>query len=83
MRQAALHITMGYPRKALEELECLQKLAPGQPRAYFLLGQAHGMLGPRDRSEALKNYTIALSLEPWVSSFRQEVFSKAGSADYL
>jgi len=51
---------------ALDELEQLRDMAPDESNVHFMLGRVYKQLG--NKSEALRHYTIAMNLDPKVSS---------------
>jgi anaphase-promoting complex subunit 3 len=68
MQRAGIYLYAGQPGAALEDLRAVALIAPDEPRVHLLLGQAYAMQG-EDKAAALKSYTTALSLAPWVSSY--------------
>lgn len=67
MQTASIFLRMGQPAEALKHLQWVENAVPDEAQVHLMLGRAYAMLGEDKRSAALKSYTIALSLAPWVS----------------
>lgn len=52
------------PKEALRELEILKDIAPDEANVHFMLGRLYKMM--RDRTAAIRHFTIALNLDPKV-----------------
>ena len=59
------------PEKALVELKILKDITPDEANVHFLLAEVYKAL--KQKSGAIKHYTIALNLDPKVS--REEIFA--------
>jgi len=57
---------------ALDELKQLRDMAPDESNVHFMLGRVYKQLG--NKSEALRHYTIAMNLDPKVSSKISTIF---------
>lgn len=66
LKRARVLATLKQPQAALEELMLLKALAPDEANVFFMLGMVHKML--KQKSEAIRNWTIAGNLDPKVSS---------------
>lgn len=64
-KKARVLLVMGDLRAAQKELLILKDLAPDEARVHFLLGKLYKTLG--DKSQAVRHFTTALSLDPKVS----------------
>ncbi|KAL8808105.1 MAG: hypothetical protein Q9223_001756 [Gallowayella weberi] len=62
LRRARLLTKLKEPQAALEQLKLLKAMAPDESNVFFLLGQVYKML--RQKSEAIRNWTIAGNLDP-------------------
>lgn len=62
LQRAKINIQAGYPNIALEDLEKAVKKCPKGFEAWFLLGQAHGMMGNSSASE--KCFLKAVACQP-------------------
>jgi len=65
-RSAKVLLSMQRFDAALDELKQLQDMAPDESNVHFMLGRVYKQLG--NKSEALRHYTIAMNLDPKVSS---------------
>ena len=65
-RKARALLAIGQLQAAQEELMILKDLAPDEAPVHFLLGKLYKTLN--DKSSAVRHFTIALSLDPKVSS---------------
>ena len=63
-KRARVLANLGQPQLALEELMMLKTIAPDEANVFFLLGKVHLML--KQKSEAVRNWTIAGNLDPKV-----------------
>lgn len=64
-KRARVLATLDQPQAALEDLKVLKTIAPDEANVFYLLGKVHLML--KQRSEAVRNWTIAGNLDPKVS----------------
>lgn len=72
-RKARALINLKMYTEALNEFDILGDLAPDEASVYFLLGQLHKVL--QNRELAVKNFTIALNLDPKGSHLIKEALS--------
>lgn len=63
-KRARVLVNLNQPQQALEELEALKNIIPDEPNVWFLLGRVSLML--KNKSEAVKYWTIAGNLDPKV-----------------
>ncbi|KAF7551121.1 hypothetical protein G7Z17_g5266 [Cylindrodendrum hubeiense] len=68
MQAASIHLRLGQPAKALQDLHLVEQFAPDESQVHFFLGEAYAMSGEGNRHLALKHYTTAQSLAPWNSA---------------
>lgn len=68
-KRARVLANLGQAQQALEELKMLKTIAPDEANVFFLLGKVHLML--KEKSEAVRNWTIAGNLDPKVR--REEI----------
>jgi tetratricopeptide (TPR) repeat protein len=59
---ARLHLAQGENKKAVEDLERMQKIYPNSPQVYFHLGQAY--VADRDAKKAIVSLNRAIVLDP-------------------
>lgn len=64
-KRARVLANLDQPQAALEDLKVLKTIAPDEANVFYLLGKVHLML--KQRSEAVRNWTIAGNLDPKVS----------------
>ena len=64
-KKAQMLAMLQEPHKALVELRVVKDIQPDEPRVHFWLGRVYKML--RQKSDAIKHFTIALNLDPKVS----------------
>ncbi|KAI4132782.1 MAG: hypothetical protein LQ338_000486 [Usnochroma carphineum] len=64
-KRARVLANLEQPQAALEELKLLKTIAPDEANVFYLLGKVHLML--KQKSEAVRNWTIAGNLDPKVS----------------
>lgn len=57
---------MNCPREALAELKELVNMVPDESNVHFMLGRVYKIL--HDKSNAVKCFTIAMNLDPKVST---------------
>ncbi|KAF2201174.1 TPR-like protein [Delitschia confertaspora ATCC 74209] len=69
-RKAQSHLKLHNPTEALKELKILKDLAPDDANVHFLLGRTYKRL--RDRTNAIRHFTIALNLDPKASQYIKE-----------
>ncbi|KAL8689590.1 MAG: hypothetical protein Q9224_004607 [Gallowayella concinna] len=62
LKRARVLANLKQPQAALEELKLLKAIAPDEANVFFMLGQVYKML--RQKSEAIRNWTIAGNLDP-------------------
>lgn len=65
LKKAKMLAMLQEPHKALVELRAVKDIQPDEPNVHFWLGKVYKML--RQKSDAIKHFTIALSLDPKVS----------------
>lgn len=63
-KKARVLMNLRQPKEALRELEILKDIAPDEANVHFMLGRLYKMM--RDRTGAIRHYTIALNLDPKV-----------------
>lgn len=61
-RKAQIHLKIGSPEEALQELMFLKDAAPDDANVHFLLARAFKKL--KNRTDAVRHFTIALNLDP-------------------
>ncbi|KAL8928763.1 MAG: hypothetical protein Q9208_001541 [Pyrenodesmia sp. 3 TL-2023] len=61
-KRARVLASLDQPQAALEDLKVLKTIAPDEANVFYLLGKVHLML--KQRSEAVRNWTIAGNLDP-------------------
>ncbi|CAO1603253.1 MAG: hypothetical protein LQ349_005993 [Xanthoria aureola] len=66
LKRARVLAQLHHPQAALEELKLLKAIAPDEANVFFLLGSVHKML--KQKSEAIRNWTIAGNLDPKAQS---------------
>jgi len=71
-KKARALMALGELQNAKDELIILQRIAPDEAMVHFLLGKLYKTL--RNKSEAVKSFTIALNLDPKVCSSASHVF---------
>lgn len=64
-KKARALMSLRHPREALAELLILKDMAPDEANVHFMLGRLYKML--RDKTSAIRHFTIALNLDPKVS----------------
>ncbi len=64
LKRARVLANLKQPQAALEELKLLKAIAPDEANVFFMLGSVHKML--KQKSEAIRNWTIAGNLDPKV-----------------
>ncbi|KAF2184109.1 TPR-like protein [Zopfia rhizophila CBS 207.26] len=69
-RKAQIHLKLGAASEALKDLEYLKDSAPDDANVHFLLGRTYKKL--RDRTNAIRHFTIALNLDPKASQYIKE-----------
>ncbi|KAF2464329.1 TPR-like protein [Lindgomyces ingoldianus] len=69
-RKAQIHLKLGAPVEALKDLEYLKDSAPDDANVHFLLGRTYKKL--RDRTNAIRHFTIAMNLDPKASQYIKE-----------
>lgn len=65
-KKARCLMSTGDPEGALQELELLKDIAPDEANVWFLMGRLYKMV--HRRGEAIRAFTIALNLDPKVST---------------
>lgn len=63
-KKARALMSLRHPREALVELQVLKNIAPDEANVHFMLGRLHKMM--RDKTAAIRHFTIALNLDPKV-----------------
>ena len=63
-KKARALMSLRRPREALAELLILKDMAPDEANVHFMLGRLYKML--RDKTSAIRHFTIALNLDPKV-----------------
>ncbi|KAI4266521.1 MAG: hypothetical protein L6R38_008686 [Xanthoria sp. 2 TBL-2021] len=66
LKRARVLAHLKQPHAALEELKLLKAIAPDEANVFFMLGSVHKML--KQKSEAIRNWTIAANLDPKAQS---------------
>ncbi|KAL8653755.1 MAG: hypothetical protein Q9226_003719 [Calogaya cf. arnoldii] len=66
LKRARVLAHLKQPHAALEELKLLKAIAPDEANVFFMLGSVHKML--KQKSEAIRNWTIAGNLDPKAQS---------------
>lgn len=64
LKKARALLTLRHPREALDELLMLKDMAPDEANVHFMLGRSYKMI--RDKTSAIRHFTIALNLDPKV-----------------
>ncbi|KPM42286.1 hypothetical protein AK830_g4283 [Neonectria ditissima] len=75
LQTARLYLRLDLPREALRELRLAEKIAPDESNVHFLLGKAYSMSGGEYKGNALRCFTIALSLNPRNDAIRDALSS--------
>lgn len=75
-KKARVLMTLQEPERALVELRVLKDIAPDEANVHFLLGRAYKQL--RQKGSAIRHFTMALNLDPKVSSLSFGGFLKDG-----
>lgn len=70
LKRARVLAHLKQPHAALEELKLLKAIAPDEANVFFMLGSVHKML--KQKSEAIRNWTIAANLDPKVRRCEDE-----------
>ncbi|KAI4270806.1 MAG: hypothetical protein LQ337_006453 [Flavoplaca oasis] len=70
LKRARVLANLKQPHAALEELKLLKAIAPDEANVFFMLGLVHKML--KQKSEAIRNWTIAGNLDPKAQSHIKE-----------
>ncbi|KAL8788696.1 MAG: hypothetical protein Q9213_001510 [Squamulea squamosa] len=70
LKRARVLANLKQPQAALEELKLLKAIAPDEANVFFMLGSVHKML--KQKSEAIRNWTIAGNLDPKAQSHIKE-----------
>lgn len=70
LKRARVLAHLKQPHAALEELKLLKAIAPDEANVFFMLGSVHKML--KQKSEAIRNWTIAGNLDPKVRRCQDE-----------
>lgn len=69
-RKAQALMKLRHPKEALTELEILKDLAPDDANVHFMLGRLYKMM--RDKTAAIRHFTIALNLDPKAAQYIKE-----------
>lgn len=69
-RKAQALMKLRHPEEALTELEILKDLAPDDANVHFMLGRLYKMT--RDKTAAIRHFTIALNLDPKAAQYIKE-----------
>ncbi|OCL14176.1 TPR-like protein [Glonium stellatum] len=69
-RKAQALMKLRHPKEALTELEILKDLAPDDANVHFMLGRLYKMT--RDKTAAIRHFTIALNLDPKAAQYIKE-----------
>jgi anaphase-promoting complex subunit 3 len=78
-RKAQIHLKLGNPLDALKDLEYLKDAAPDDANIHFLLGRTYKKL--RDRTNAIRHFTIALNLDPKAQQYIKEAMESLEEED--
>ena len=78
-RKAQIHLKLGAPHDALKDLEYLKDAAPDDANIHFLLGRTYKKL--RDRTNAIRHFTIALNLDPKAQQYIKEAMESLEEDD--
>ncbi|KAF2791592.1 TPR-like protein [Melanomma pulvis-pyrius CBS 109.77] len=78
-RKAQIHLKLGAPMDALKDLEYLKDAAPDDANIHFLLGRTYKKL--RDRTNAIRHFTIALNLDPKAQQYIKEAMESLEDDD--
>ncbi|KAF2715479.1 TPR-like protein [Pleomassaria siparia CBS 279.74] len=78
-RKAQIHLKLGAPQDALKDLEYLKDAAPDDANIHFLLGKTYKRL--RDRTMAIRHFTIALNLDPKAHQYIKEAMENLDDDD--
>lgn len=65
-KKARVMMNLRRPKEALAELEVLKDLAPDSANVHFMLGRVYKIT--RDKTSAIRHFTIAMNLDPKVRS---------------
>ncbi|KAF2673637.1 TPR-like protein [Microthyrium microscopicum] len=77
--KARVLLILRRPQEAMDELEALKIKAPNDANVHFLLGKVNKTLG--DIPAALKNYTIAMNLDPKATNLIKEAMDSLEDSD--
>ncbi|KAF5018794.1 hypothetical protein F66182_9212 [Fusarium sp. NRRL 66182] len=81
LQSAKLRLRLGLSVQALRDLHSAEQIAPDEAEVHFLLGKAYLMLGKNNRSNALKSFTTALSLNPRNEAIKEAMLSLEDDAN--
>ncbi|KAL8824465.1 MAG: hypothetical protein Q9170_008145 [Blastenia crenularia] len=73
-KRARVLANLDQPQLALEELKMLKTIAPDEANVFYMLGKVHLMLN--QKSEAVRNWTIAGNLDPKAQPLIKEQMEK-------
>ncbi|KAF4440365.1 protein bimA [Fusarium austroafricanum] len=82
LQSAKLRLRLGLPVEALRDLHSAEQIASDEAEVHFLLGKAYLMSGKTNRSNALKSFTTAQSLNPRNEAIKEAMLSLEDDADY-
>lgn len=69
-KKARILLNLQRYEEALDEFNILKDMVPDESNVHFMLGRVHKQL--KNKSEAVKHFTIALNLDPKVSYLCEE-----------
>ncbi|KAL9129588.1 MAG: hypothetical protein Q9217_002008 [Psora testacea] len=73
-KKAKVLKALDQPERALTELKVLKDIAPDEANVHLLLGQVYKVL--RQKGEAIRHFTMALSLDPKASPYIKEAMEQ-------
>ncbi|KAL8998681.1 MAG: hypothetical protein Q9169_002342 [Polycauliona sp. 2 TL-2023] len=79
LKRARVLANLKQPHAALEELKLLKAIAPDEANVFYMLGLVHKML--KQKSEAIRNWTIAGNLDPKAQSHIKEEMERLEDMD--